>query len=212
MIGEIHNQKSLHRWNGPQRRIGITGGIASGKSSVGKYLKEIKGFPILDADLYAHNALAPGKTPTRVILERYGNAVAGQIQNHQPSINRSALSKIIFSDPNERLWIEELIHPIVHMHFTKELERMKNSPVIVLIVPLLFEAGFNNLCSEVWVINCTTDQQCLRLQKREGISSDEALKRVQSQWPLQEKIGLADVVIDNQGDFQKWIAKVNQLC
>ena len=75
MKGEIDNQSSLLRWQGSQRRIGITGGIASGKSSVGEYLKEIKGLPILDADVFAHEALAPGAKATMTVIERYGNTV-----------------------------------------------------------------------------------------------------------------------------------------
>ncbi len=212
MKGEIHNPSSFRRWNGSQRRIGITGGIASGKTTIGNFLKQVKNIPILDADVYAHEALEPGKSAAIAILDRYGNAVKAQSKNHQVSIDRAALSKVIFSDPYERLWVEQVIHPIVQRQFKKELELKKHVPVIALIIPLLFETGFNELCSEVWVVHCTLKQQAERLAKRDKLSECEVTNRIQAQWPLEKKICLADVVIDNAGDFQTWLTKVDKLC
>ena len=157
MTGE--NQNPFCRWHGLQRRIGITGGIASGKSSVGKFLKEVKGFPVLDADIYAHEALAPGTKSTMTVLKRYGNIVRENLNHEKPTINRSALSKIIFTNSTERIWIEKLIHPIVRERLANELEKQKNEPTIVLIIPLLFETKLNALCSEIWVVNCEEAKQ-----------------------------------------------------
>ena len=212
MSGEIHNKASLDRHRGSQRRIGITGGIASGKSSIGAFLKEIKGLPVLDADVYANEALAPGETCTIAVLERYGNAVNNQIKNKLPTINRLALSKIIFNDPKERLWIEKLIHPVVQMRFQKELNALKSAPTVALIIPLLFEAKFTGLCTEIWVINCKISQQYKRLKKRDGLTDMEARNRIQAQWPLIEKLNLADIVIENSGEFKAWIKVVDKLC
>ena len=89
MSKENHNPIYSHRWNGPQRRIGITGGIASGKSSVGTFLKENKGIPLLDADIYAHEALAPNQIATMAVIERYGQKVTHQIQNKRQNTNRT---------------------------------------------------------------------------------------------------------------------------
>ena len=212
MIGAIHNQNHLSRWQGSQRRIGITGGIASGKSSVGRFLKEVKGIPILDADVFAREALSPGQKSTQAVLERFGDQVRSQNQNEQPSINRSALSKIIFADPKERFWIEQLLHPIVSKRLQDELLTSKNVSVIALIIPLLFEAGLTELCSEIWVVHCTTKQQCERLMKRDHITAEEAQKRIQAQWPLKKKLSLADLVIDNSGISQEWLKKVDEVC
>ena len=211
MTGEIHNQTSNRRWNGSQRRIGITGGIASGKSSVGKFLKETKGLPILDADVYAHEALAPGESSALAVLKRYGHAVTDQTNNKEPTVNRSALSKIIFDEPNERNWLEELIHPIVELRLYQELEENQTAPTVALIIPLLFETGLSGLCSEIWVVNCTKQQQYKRLKKRDELTEFEALKRIEAQWPLEKKIRLADVVIDNSGAIQTSLKQVDKL-
>ena len=212
MTGEIHNQASLPRWHGSQRRIGLTGGIASGKTSIGTFLKKIKGFPILDADAYAHEALEPGKVSTTTILERYGDAIKDQIKDNPPGINRSALSKIIFADSNERLWIEQLIHPIVQKRLKEELDKRKNAHVIVLIIPLLFEAKFTALCNEIWIVNCTRNQQIKRLMKRDGLSKKEAEVRIKAQWPIEKKLPFADVIIDNSREYDSWLVEVDNLC
>ncbi len=212
MKGETDNQSSFSRWHGSQRRIGITGGIASGKSSIGKFLKEIKGVPILDADVYALEALAPEETSTRSVLNRYGDAVRDKITSERTTINRSALSKIIFTNPKERLWIEQLIHPIVKQRFAKELYIQKNAPVVALIIPLLFEAQLTGICSEIWVVNCTQTQQCKRLMERDGLTDREARARIQAQWPLKQKLPFADVIIDNSGSSHSWREEVDKLC
>ena len=170
MKGEIHNQNSL-RWHGKQRRIGITGGIASGKSSVGKFLKEVKGFPILDADVYAQEALAPDTKLTKAILKKYGDVIRDHLEKEKPTINRSALSKIIFADLKERIWLEKLIHPVVQERLKQELNKRKQAPVLALIIPLLFEAKMTAFCSEVWVVNCDETQQFERLMKRDRLTA-----------------------------------------
>jgi len=212
MRNDINNQSALKRWNGSQRRIGLTGGIASGKSSIGAFLKITKNLPILDADIYAHEALEPGKPSTRIVLERYGNSIKIQKKGSQPSINRSALGEIIFNKPHERFWIEKLLHPIVKERLIKELEARKNEPIIVLIIPLLFEANLSELCSEVWVINCSAEQQMHRLLKRDGLSKNEAKKRIEAQWPIKTKLELADIIIDNSKRPKEWLGKVDKLC
>ena len=99
----------VHRWQGLQRRIGLTGGIASGKSSVGRFLEQ-QGIAVLDADLYAHEALAPGTPATRAVLERYGAKVQSELSE---GLDRAALGSIVFSDPQERTWLEAQLHPLV---------------------------------------------------------------------------------------------------
>ena len=214
MVGEIDNQAflSLPHWHGSQRRIGITGGIASGKSSIGQFLKEIKNLPILDADIYAHEALAPGERSTMKVLKRYGKTVKDPIKKEKPTINRSALSNIIFTNSNERLWLEKLLHPIVKQRLEQELYAQRNAPKIVLIIPLLFEVQLTELCSEIWVVNCTETQQYKRLMKRDGLTNSDAKARIQAQWPLKQKLPLADVIIDNSGECQSWLKQVDNLC
>ncbi len=211
MSNENQNPIYSSRWNGAQRRIGITGGIASGKSSVGAFLKENKGIPLLDADIYAHEALEPNQIATTAVIKRYGQKVTDQIQDQPPALNRSLLGKIIFSSCKERLWLEELIHPIVEKRFQKELANKKNLSKVALIIPLLFEAELTSLCSEIWVVKCNLNQQYERLFKRDGLNKIEAKQRIEAQWPLEKKLCLADVVIDNSGGFREWEDQINSL-
>jgi len=212
MSKENHNPIYSRRWHGLQRRIGITGGIASGKSSVGAFLQETKGIPLLDADRYAHEALAPNQITTMAVIKRYGQKVTDQIQNKPPTLNRSLLGKIIFSNPKERLWLEELIHPIVKKRLQQELNAKKNLSRVALIIPLLFEADLTSLCSEIWVIKCNLNQQYKRLLKRDGLNTTKAKQRIEAQWPIEKKLRLADVVIDNSGELREWESQINSLC
>ena len=194
-----------------QRRIGLTGGIASGKSSVGQWLKG-QGIPVLDADLYARQALAPGQAASHAVMARYGNEVisAGS-EPESAELDRAALGAIVFSDPTQRQWLEELVHPLVRQQFESNLNRLVSEPIVVLMIPLLFEAGLDNLCTEVWVVHCSPEQQRQRLIDRNGLTVEDADRRIQSQWPLAKKVGLADQVIDNSGETESWRSQAFRL-
>lgn len=187
------------------RRIGLTGGIASGKSSVGRLLAA-QGLPLLDADVYAREALAPGSPGAGAVLERYGAGVRAP----GGGIDRAALGRIVFGDGAERQWLEELVHPLVRERFAAELEGLAAAPVVVLMIPLLFEAGLETLCSEVWLVDCEEAQQLARLMARDHFSEADARTRIAAQWPLARKRGLADVVINNRGEPEQLAAQVEQ--
>ena len=194
-----------------QRRIGLTGGIASGKSSVGQWLKG-QGIPVLDADLYARQALAPGQAASHAVMARYGNEVISAGSDPEAAeLDREALGAIVFSDPTQRQWLEELVHPLVRQQFESNLNRLASEPIVVLMIPLLFEAGLDNLCTEVWVVHCSPQQQLERLIQRNGLTAEEADRRIQSQWPLAKKVGLADQVIDNSGEPEGWRSQAFRL-
>jgi dephospho-CoA kinase len=195
------------RWKGQQRRIGLTGGIASGKSSVGHFLEQ-QGIAVLDADLYAHQALAPGTPATRAVLERYGAKVQSEFYE---GLDRAALGAIVFSDPQERTWLEAQLHPLVRQRFDQELETHVGESVVALMIPLLFETGLESLCSEVWVVYCSPTQQRQRLLTRNQLSLEEAEHRIRAQWPIDRKIELADSVIKNGGFPQSWTSQVREL-
>jgi dephospho-CoA kinase len=178
------------RWSGGQRRIGLTGGIASGKSSVGRLLA-VQGLPVLDADVYAREALAPGSPAAQAVLERYN------------TLDRAALGRIVFDDAGERQWLEQLIHPIVRECFRAELSKLADAPAVVLMIPLLFEVGLEELCSEVWLVDCEPAQQLQRLIGRDGLSEAEARARMAAQWPIARKRTLADRVLDNRGTAEQ---------
>jgi dephospho-CoA kinase len=191
---------SSPRWSGPQRRIGLTGGIASGKSTVARWLEQ-QGLAVLDADVYAREVLAPGSAGAAAVLERYGDAVCAK--GNAPAagvIDRSALGQIVFQAPQERQWLEQLVHPLVRQRFHAELQALAAQPTVVLVIPLLFEAGLDTLCSEVWLVDCAPAQQLQRLMERDGLSEATAQDRIQAQWPMDRKRALADRVIDNRED------------
>ena len=191
----------------PQRRIGLTGGIASGKSSVGRWLEQ-QGIPVLDADVYSRRALAAGTEASRTVLTRYGAQVASSSSD---GIDRAALGRIVFKDRSERQWLEELVHPLVHQAFSSDLSDHREEPVVVLMIPLLFEAGLERLCSETWVVSCSPKQQLARLIQRDGLSELEARSRISSQIPLEQKEQMADHVIDNSRTHVELIRSLEKL-
>lgn len=189
----------------PQRRIGLTGGIASGKSSAGKLLQEKHGLAVLDADRYARQALAPGTTAHNNVLTHYG----------LKELDRKALGEIIFNNPIERLWLEQLVHPIVQQMMDQEVIRLSEAKAIVLMIPLLFEAGLESRCTEIWLVDCDKKQQLERLIARDNCTNQQALARINAQWPLARKRLLADRVINNRngsGELEIEVAAaLNQL-
>jgi dephospho-CoA kinase len=193
----------------PQRRIGLTGGIATGKSTVAQLLSERFGLPVLDADLYAREALAPGTPGAQAVLERYGEAIRHRKPDNTADstidLDRAALGRIVFADPAERRWLEGVVHPLVRQRFAAELERLAAVPAVVLMIPLLFEAGLEGLCTEIWLVDCPEEEQLRRLRSRDGLGEVEAGARLAAQWSQRRKRALADVVIEN-GDGQEPLA------
>ncbi|QNI56689.1 dephospho-CoA kinase [Synechococcus sp. BIOS-E4-1] len=197
------------RWQGAQHRIGLTGGIASGKSTVACYLKEL-GIVVLDADTYSHEALQPETLASQMVLKRYGPQVEAEPEcDIEPSagqrtINRRELGRIVFNNLEERRWLEQLIHPIVRARFELELGKHPETAPIVLMIPLLFEADLTELVSEVWLVHCLPTQQLERLKQRDGLSAAEAKARIAAQWPLSQKCAKADLVLDNRSASICW--------
>ncbi|MCW6036792.1 dephospho-CoA kinase [Spirulina subsalsa FACHB-351] len=186
--------------------LGLTGGIATGKSTVADYLTRAYGWPILDADLYAREAVEPGSVILEAIAQRYGPSLL----NSDGTLNRPQLGDIIFNTPKERQWLEDQIHPFVRERFEQEMRTLE-SPVVVLVIPLLFEAQMTDLVGEVWVVSCSPEQQLTRLQTRNQLSREAAQARIASQMPLDAKIALADVVIENNGQREHLQQEVDRI-
>jgi dephospho-CoA kinase len=192
----IIQPNTLHHSPVAQRRIGLTGGIATGKSSAARLLEQRHGLPVLDADLYARQALEPGQPATEAVLARFGTGV----MSNSGVVDRRALGAIVFNNQDERRWLEQLVHPIVRQRFDQELVRLDTNPAVVLMIPLLFESGLEALCSETWLVDCDESQQLQRLMARDQLNEAEAQARMDAQWPLARKRPLADVLISNRGD------------
>ena len=209
MQGEKSKQDYLSRWEGKQRRIGITGGIASGKTSIANYLSEIKGIPIIDADIYSREILKPDTEVTKLIIERYGKKIYFSTKHQSLTINRSALRTIIFNNIKEKKWLENLMHPLIISKIKQEIINKKFEPILVIVIPLLFELNLTHLCSEIWLIDCTLQQQISRLRQRDDIDEKTALMIINSQISLRDKKKFTDVIIKNTGYKNEWENEVN---
>ncbi|AFY93352.1 dephospho-CoA kinase [Chamaesiphon minutus] len=175
------------------RLIGITGGIGTGKSTVTNYLHSRYHLPILDADIYARAAVAVGSPILTAIGQRYGD----DILRSDGTLDRPQLGEIIFNNPVERQWLESQIHPYVRHCFDREISRLQPDATAVLAIPLLFEAKITDLVTEIWVVSCDLSTQIERVMQRDLIDKTAAIKRIESQMPLAEKMALADVNLDN---------------
>jgi len=211
MIDPKQTNKLCLRWEGKQRRIGITGGIASGKTTIGDFLFQAKKWPILDADLYAHEALSPESQIAKKVLLRYGSKIIQNSSENDQIINRKALAKIVFQHDIEKSWLEGIIHPFVNKRIEEELTKLKSNSVVILIIPLLFEKNYTGLCSEICYIDCSRSMQLKRLQSREQLSLEEANQRIDAQWDNALKKQFADHIINNSNNDEKWKMQLKKL-
>ena len=188
----------------PQRKIGLTGGIGTGKTTVSNYLTERYKLPVLDADIYAREAVQPSSPILNQIFERYGVAV----KLPDGTLNRKWLGEIIFNYPDEKQWLEQQIHPYVRDRFQSALNSL-TTPTVVLVIPLLFEANLTDLVTEIWVVSCSFEQQLQRMVERDRLSPEQAQTRINNQLPLQEKMARADVVLDNSSTLEALLKQVD---
>jgi dephospho-CoA kinase len=188
-----------------KRIIGLTGGIATGKTTVANYLVSAYNLPILDADIYARDAVAVGSPILAAIAQRYGT----EILLPDGNLNRQKLGEIIFQQPEERHWLDSVIHPYVGDRFRQAINAI-SAPTIVLVIPLLFEAQMTNLVTEIWVVRCSKSQQLQRLMQRNYLTQEQAQARINSQLSIDKKAELADVVLDNSSTTAALIPQIDQ--
>lgn len=174
--------------------LGLTGGIATGKSTVSKFFID-KEIPVIDTDLIARNLLSKGTETYQKVLEFFSSDIL--LTNNE--INRKKLGRIIFSNPQKRSGLNEIVHPKVKEVVDIEIKRYKEEghKVIVLDVPLLFETNYQKIVDKTIVVFTTAIKQLERLASRDNISIEYAKMKIDSQMPLSEKVDIADYVIDN---------------
>lgn len=183
--------------------IGITGGIAMGKTTVSQRLESHHGLNVLDADVYAREAVAIGSPVLAAIVDRYGS----ELLLSDGQLDRAALGQIVFADSTERTWLETQIHPEVRRRMQADTEKILQDwqatsvqpRPIVWVVPLLFETAMTELVDKIWVIYCHRNQQLQRLCDRSSLTREEAEARISAQWDIQVKCDRADVILDNSG-------------
>ena len=192
--------------------IGLTGGIASGKSTVSRWLADW-GAHIIDADQVGHAVIAPdGEAYPEVIL-----AFGTEILNEDGTISRPRLGKRIFSDPEARLRLNEISHPLMGERMAGEIRHLRAlesphpPPLILLDAAILFEAKWDTLCDRVWSVQCDPDRAVERLMTRNSLSREEAQARLNAQLRNAERARLAHVVIANDGTFEELRDKVKAL-
>lgn len=174
--------------------IGLTGGVATGKSTVAQMFKQC-GAVVIDADALAREVVQPDKPAWRDVVRTFSKKVL----NPDRTINRQALGAIIFRYPAKRRRLERIIHPRVareQQRLTREAARKDPTAVVLYDVPLLFEAGIDKRVQKIIVVTADQQTQIARLKKRNGLSRAEALRRIRSQMPLAKKTQMADLVID----------------
>jgi dephospho-CoA kinase len=180
--------------------IGLTGGIASGKSTVSRMLLNLN-IPVIDADIEARKAVEKGEKAYLQIVETYGT----DILSENGEIDRVKLGSIVFHDEEKRLQLNTIVHPAVREKMNSEKERILNSGnrVVVLDIPLLFESKLTHLVEKTILVYVEEEVQLQRLMARNQLSEVEATARIQSQIPLKNKIKLADEVINNNGTVEE---------
>lgn len=171
-----------------------------GKTTVSNYLAQTHQIPVLDADLCAREAVQPGSRVLGEIVERYGKSVL----QSDGQLDRRRLGDIIFSSTAERLWLEQQIHPFVRDRMQAELCSLpaKTYPIVVLVIPLLFEARMTDLVNEIWVVRTSSEQQRERLLQRDQLDSSQVQARIDSQMAIERKVQQATVVLDNTGTIE----------
>ena len=187
--------------------IGITGGIASGKSTVTEFLRQ-KGFQVVDADAVVHQLQKPGGRLYQVLVEHFGEKIL--LENGE--LNRPLLASLIFSNPEEQEWSKRTQGEIIR----EELAALRNQlaqteSLFFMDIPLLFEQNYASWFDETWLVYVNRDIQLERLMKRDQISKEAAESRLNSQWPIERKISLSSHSLDNNRNQEQLIAQVVQL-
>ena len=189
-----------------QKVVGLTGGIASGKSAVARIWRDL-GITVVDADLLAREAVVPGS----VGLERVQSMFGSKVLLPDGSMDRAAIGRLVFSDPQALAALNGIIHPLV-AHLAKERLSAAPGPYVVYDVPLLVETGGHKTVDKVVVVAAEEALQVARIQKRDGLDETEARQRIASQLPLEDKVVVADYIIrNNNGPMEELAVKVCEI-
>ena len=185
--------------------IGLTGGIASGKSTVSGELSR-QGVPIFDADQNARDAVAKGSKGLAMVVEAFGN----EYLTVEGELNRPKVSELVFRDKQALKTLEGILHKIVweNAEGFLQAQREQGAKLAVLDVPLLIETGWHKQVDKVWLVAVSRQQQIERAMLRSGMTEAEVVARINSQMPLEEKRKYADVVLDNSGSLEQTLAQV----
>ena len=189
--------------------VGLTGGVATGKSTVAKMFERCGAYTI-DADLLARKVVEPGTPAWRAIVRAFGKTVL----NSDHTLNRRAMAEIVFGDPPKLRRLERFIHPRVareQVRLTRQATREDPQAVVIYDVPLLFEAGIDTRVKKIIVVTADRQTQITRLKKRNGFSRADALRRIRSQMPIKLKTAAADYLLDGTTARSHLLVQVRRL-
>ena len=187
------------------RIIGLTGGIASGKSTVTSYLKE-KGYPVIDADRVVHDLQVPGGALYRVLVDHFGKGILTE----NGELDRVALGQRIFSNPSERDWSNRVQGQLIREALADARDRQAaQSGLFFMDIPLLIEQGYEEWFESVWLVAVSKETQLKRLMERNHLSELQAQERIASQMTLDEKRAHANLVLDNNDDLTALYAQLD---
>lgn len=185
--------------------LGITGGIASGKSTVSNYLKS-KNIPVVDADAISHKVMGKGKPVLKDIEKEFGEMffVDGRL-------DRQLLGQYCFQDAKRVEKLNSIVHPYIFEEMENQLEMHKDAPITILDAPLLIESGLHKRCDKVMIITCTRGKRLIRAIKRSNISKLEVQKRMDRQMPDSEREKYADYIIKNNSTLENTFKQVDKV-
>ena len=187
--------------------IGITGGIASGKSTVTNFLRQ-QGFQVVDADAVVHQLQKPGGRLYQVLVQHFGQEII--LENGE--LNRPLLASLIFSNPEEREWSKQTQGEIIREELVALRDQLAQTEAIFFMdIPLLFEQDYASWFDETWLVYVDRDVQVERFMKRDQLSKDLAESRLSAQWSLEEKKKLASHILDNNGSRDQLVSQVVKL-
>ncbi len=191
--------------------IGLTGGIACGKTTVREYFEQL-GSATIDTDAIARGVLKNGTKAHKAVIRRYGPDVL----DRSGCLKRDILAGIVFGDPRERKWLESVTHPAVADEVNRRLKELssragKKQRIVIIDIPLLFETGLEKNFEAVIVVTAARCRQIARLKERNALSRKEALARVNALWPVRYKLARADYVIENNDSRKELKIKVKYL-
>lgn len=189
-------------------KLGLTGGIATGKTTISNYLKT-KGIPVLDADEYARKVVEPGTPGLTDIVNTFGK----QVLQSDDSLNRKLLGQIIFNDMTARQKLNDITHPRIQQMMTDELQKLAKgkTPLVILDIPLLLENHNIAGADAIMVVTVPESIQLNRLMQRNNLTKEEAQRRIDAQMPLSEKEKLADFIVDNSGTIANTLTQVDKV-
>jgi len=189
--------------------IGLTGNIATGKSTVAHILRDL-GAEVIDADRLAHSVMEPGTDVWRAIRQAFGPEVVGP----DGAIDRRRLGAIVFADPAALARLEAIVHPAVGRELVRRLEALRSQPqppsVVVIEAIKLLESSLASLCNAVWVVVAPREAQLERLVRMRGLTPEEAEARINAQPPVEPKLARADVVLYNDGSLDHLRCQVEE--